>query len=225
MKKNISEMLGFEPPPTPTPCPFVGTVWDKVWSSTSKGDILLLWNLVPTTQNRWWETWLQRFLELTLSVLENWRTKSAQRTDSSCPGRQARHIASLLSPQNENNFGSVQASTALIYHWFVNQLFDSTQKQLILFLSDSPCQNSAPSLFDFNTFILLLWTLCKMEKTSLDGFEFRKGGQGLFIKNKHPPPCFLSTLFSQICSPKAFRIQGSNTCLFPQICVKHLSEK
>lgn len=169
--------------------------------------------------------WLERFLELTLSILENWRTKSAQRTDSSCPGHQARHIASLLSPQNENNFGSVQASTALIYHWFVNQLFDSTQKQLILFLSDSPCQNSAPSLFDFNTFILLLWTLCKMEKTSLDGFEFRKGGQGLFIKNKHPPPCFLSTLFSQICSPKALRIQGFTMCLFPQICVEHLSGK
>lgn len=60
-----------------------------------------------------------------------------------------------------------------------------------------------------------------MEKTSLDGFEFGKGGQGLFIKNKHPPPCFLSTLFSQICSPKpsesrASMLIPSDLCRAPQ---------
>lgn len=132
---------------------------------------------------------------------ENWRKRRAELT-SSRPGRQARHSTSPLSPHNENNFGSVKANTAYISHWFVNQPLDSTQKRLILFLSGFQCQSSTPSLFGFNKFILLLRTLCKMEKTSLDWFEFRKFGQGLFIKNKHPPSFFLFTLFSQICSPK-----------------------
>lgn len=124
----------------------------------------------------------------------------ADELTSSCPGHQSRHFASPLSPHNENNCGSVKANAALIYPCFVNQLLDSTQKQLILFLSDFQCQNSTPSLFGFNKFILLLRTLCKMERTSLDCSEFRKLGQGLCIKNKHPPSCFLFTLFSQICS-------------------------
>lgn len=136
---------------------------------------------------------------------ENWRKRRAERS-SSYPGLQARHSTPHphppLSPRNENNFGSVKASAAYISHWFVNQPLDSTQKRLILFLSGFQCQSSTPSLFGFNKFILLFRTLCKMEKTSLDWFEYRKLGQGLFIKNKHPPSCFLSTLFSQICSSK-----------------------
>lgn len=83
---------------------------------------------------------------------------------SSCPGHQARHSTSPLSPHNENNFGSVKANAASISHWFENQSLDSTQKQLILFLSNFRCQSSTPSLFGFNKFILLLRTLCKMEK-------------------------------------------------------------
>jgi hypothetical protein len=50
----------------------------------------------------------------------------------------------------------ITANTALIDYWFLNQLLDSTQKQLILFLSVFLCQNSTPSLFGFNKFILLL---------------------------------------------------------------------
>lgn len=142
---------------------------------------------------------------------------------SSHPGHQARHFASPLSPHSENNFGSVKANTTLIYHRFVMQPLDSTQKQMILFLSEFRCQNSTPSLFGFNKFILLLRTLCKMEKTSLDWFEFRKLGQGLFIKNKHPPSCFLFILFSQIRSQNSLGIRGSHMWLLPQIHVEHLT--
>lgn len=94
---------------------------------------------------------------------ENCKKGRADLTNS-CLRPQARHVASPLFPPSENGFGSVKAIAALIYHCFVNQPLDSTQKQLILFLSDFQCQNSTPSLFGFNKFILLFRTLCKMEK-------------------------------------------------------------
>lgn len=140
-----------------------------------------------------------RMLLTSILSFENWREKRAELMNWRVHvlGTRPDHFASSLSSHSENNFSSPKANAAFIDHWLVNQSPDSTLKQIILFLSDFQCQNSTPSLFGFNKFILLLRTLCKMEKTSLDWFELRKLGQGLLIKNKHPPSCFLFTLFSQ----------------------------
>lgn len=78
-----------------------------------------------------------------------------------------------LSSTHEDNFSSVKGKIASIYCWLINQSVDWSQKQLTLSLSGFPCQNSAPSLFGFNKFILFR-TLCKMGKKSLDWFQFRK---------------------------------------------------
>lgn len=121
--------------------------------------------------------------------------------------------AAWLSSNHENNFSSVKAKVASIYDWFINQSVDWTQKQLTLTLSGFPCQNSAPSLFGFNKFILFR-TLCKngkKNKTSrLVSVQEVKAGS-LYYKQTSSLG-FLSTLSCQSV-PQSPGIRGSNMCL------------